>query len=103
MKNVGLCITEKSAKLRTLELVAIVNYPVIKAIQDDEDMDEVIIAFSLFVIYLSSTLLILNLYKEFPTKGRRSTKRKALNTGFNPSTSVDGRSKRLCFLPIPCI
>ncbi|KAF8961420.1 kinase-like domain-containing protein [Flammula alnicola] len=40
MKNVGLCITEKAAKLRTLELVAIVNYPMIKAMRDDDDMEE---------------------------------------------------------------
>ncbi|KAF8185942.1 kinase-like domain-containing protein [Pholiota molesta] len=70
MKNIGLCITEKAAKVRTLELIAIVNYPVIKSMMDDEDVED-----------------------EFSTKGRKSMKRKALNTGFNPSTSVDGRSK----------
>ncbi|KAF8179207.1 kinase-like domain-containing protein [Pholiota molesta] len=72
MKNIGLCITEKAAKVRTLELIAIVNYPVIKSMVDDEDVED-----------------------EFATKGRKSIKRKALNTGFNPSTSVDGRSKQM--------
>ncbi len=41
VKNTGLCITDKAVKIRTLELTALVNYPVINATADQEDSDEV--------------------------------------------------------------
>lgn len=58
MKNIGLCITKKAAKVRTLELIAIVNYPVIKPMFDDDNVEDVIITLALF----DSILLTLMIY-----------------------------------------
>jgi hypothetical protein len=57
MKNIGLCITKKAAKVRTLELIAIVNYPVIKSMVDDEDVEDVSIILALFNLILLTLII----------------------------------------------
>ncbi|KJA29094.1 hypothetical protein HYPSUDRAFT_196518 [Hypholoma sublateritium FD-334 SS-4] len=74
IKNTGLCITDKAVKIRTLEITAFVNYPVISATADQEDSDE-----------------------EFAGKStRKSAKRKAASSTLGTSVNPDNlRSKRI--------